>query len=143
MSQKRVLLTFASIAVALMLTACGGSKSSSSSSSNNSLGAKLFGTCNHTNLANANDRQCREWRGSTYATFDLTVSCSTIGGTYSTEPCPSSEKLGTCILNHGGALETHFVYYASDFTLVSAEDSCLAKETISLGGNLTATWSEE
>ncbi len=101
---------------------------------------KLYGSCNHVNLADPNQRHCREWHGSYFASFSLQVSCNGIGGVYSTAACPSLSRVGTCYLGKDTQMETRFIYYSNNWSVLSGEANCALKNTTSLGGNLASTW---
>lgn len=128
----------------LLTAACGSGDGSSAidqtAASIGGSGNRFYGGCNHTNLANTNDRQCREWRGSLFSGTALTVSCDGIGGTYISIPCPTTNLVGTCYLDKDGGFETRFLYYSSDFSAMTAQANCLAKDTTGIGGNIVATW---
>ena len=67
--------------------------------------------------------QCRDWTGNSSA--DLTVSCNSLGGTFSASaPCPAESRVASCTV--GPTLGTYatYRYYAPEYTLEDAQTDC-------------------
>lgn len=134
------------LGLASCLTACGsgGSVTAIRDGSNGGLALSpysdefFYGACDarqHTVPAN---RQCREWRGDFFASFDLSVLCANVPGTFSgSSGCPAAGLAGVCVLRtNGSPHETVFYYYSPDWNAATGAASCTAKAS----GNSTSEW---
>ena len=136
MNIKIVLILLMSLT--LINCSSGGDGDGSSTERSSSF---LFGKCDHTEHTDVKQRQCREWTGSGFANFDLSVSCKAIDNSNFAEGfCPLGGLVGVCILNGGQGFETKFYYYQEDWDATMAEDSCNKKDLTDITDNTPSRW---
>jgi hypothetical protein len=84
----------------------------------------LQGSCNTIAAENANRGLCQDW-GATVPVTSWPDSCAVQSGTFSTSPCPTTSRIGTCDRGAVGALSSWvFRFYSPTWTVTKAEDWC-------------------
>lgn len=85
--------------IAALSFACGGSSAS-------------VGSCAGGKESGCSQSLCCQDYGGNFTAATAQSSCSAISGTYSSTACPSSNRVGSCVLYQGTAAEQTVRYYA-------------------------------
>ena len=103
---NRVLL---SAALCAGLLACNRGESSPGNGPSGAVAAlSVKGSCN-----NAPRGFCNDFSGSQYTAAQVEAACKMQGVAYSAGACPAAGRVGSCLVQAGQPLESHYRYYGA------------------------------
>lgn len=103
-------LRLACLALSLALLACNRDSPSSAGGGTGTTAAALSvkGSCN-----NAPKGFCNDFTGGQYNASQVEAACKLQGVAFSAAACPAAGRVGSCQVQAGQPLESHYRYYAA------------------------------
>ncbi len=116
---KTLMATLVTLVSIVLFVGCSGGSGSGVPSADGGGPTTAAGSCNGGLESGCTQELCcQDYRGN-FTAASARTSCAAIAGTYSTEPCRTDNRVGSCVLYQNTAAEQIVRYYAG-YTFLSS-----------------------